>query len=305
MHSIARTGFDSSGGSGLYDRARPAYPFEAISSILKAATSSTGSPLRIVELGAGTGICTRMLLSASSSPLHDGSPPPGLTYLRAIEPSTGMRSYFQRSIADEETGLAGAMKVKGLLSPNAEVTVEDGGFENFDAGTDNDAVVIAQAFHWCSDFEAAIGQAAKALRSGGILALLWNLEDRETAPWVARLRDLYERYEDGAPQYRHGKWKVLYETDSFKSHFKPETPLHISRRLPTNLESVKERVFSKSYISTLKEEQRQSLGREIDDLFRKATDRELGRVWIDQSKGVWEYVSSAKVVGGDPAPFQC
>lgn len=63
---------------------------------------------------------------------------------------------------------------------------------------------------------------AKALKSGGVLALLWNLEDREagelrgvvvvpgdvltcaswdsSANWVAQVRDLYEVYENNTPQ---------------------------------------------------------------------------------------------------------
>ncbi|KAI3483498.1 hypothetical protein L1887_53629 [Cichorium endivia] len=59
------------------------------------------------------------------------------------------------------------MQSKGLLSPQASISVEDGGFESFDAGNDNDAVVVAQAWHWCQDWDGALKQVAYALRAKG------------------------------------------------------------------------------------------------------------------------------------------
>jgi hypothetical protein len=65
---------------------------------------------------------------------------------------------------------------------------------------------------------------ADALRPGGVLAIFWNLEDRDggkytsvdgvmpyantdstssclgTAAWVAKVRDFYEKYENDTPQ---------------------------------------------------------------------------------------------------------
>ena len=36
----------------------------------------------------------------------------------------------------------------------------------------------SQAFHWCPDYDAAAAEFARILKPGGIVALIWNLEDR-------------------------------------------------------------------------------------------------------------------------------
>lgn len=55
------------------------------------------------------------------------------------------------------------------------------------------------AFHWTGhDGTSAITEIARVLKPGGVAVFIWNLEDREQA-WVAKLRDLYEVYEDGEP----------------------------------------------------------------------------------------------------------
>ncbi|KAN0059709.1 hypothetical protein ACQY0O_008281 [Thecaphora frezii] len=288
MHNVARNGFDVGGSSGLYDRARPTYPIEAISRILAESQPSTGAPLRIVELGAGTGICTRMLLAQATTPASDGAPPVGIASLRAIEPSAGMRSAFEKLIASD-AGVVGELKQKGQLNPNVEVTVEEGTFEDFDAGMENDVVVVAQAFHWCSDFNKALTTAAQTLRKGGVLALIWNLEDREAAPWVGKLRDFYEAYEDGTPQYRHNYWHAMYKASALHDHFIIDEPRQFTRTLPTTLQGVKDRMQSKSYISVLTDEQKRQLDEQVDGLFASHSDAELGRTWIDKDQGIWEY----------------
>jgi ubiquinone/menaquinone biosynthesis C-methylase UbiE len=37
---------------------------------------------------------------------------------------------------------------------------------------------IPQAFHWCPDYDAASKEFARILKPNGIVALIWNLEDR-------------------------------------------------------------------------------------------------------------------------------
>lgn len=289
IHKVARGGFDSSGGSGLYDRARPSYPPAAISAIVTEATSESASPLRIVEIGAGTGIATRMLLAAATSTATDGTAPPGISRFTAIEPSAGMRSHFENAIIAGPDSAVQKLQQRGSLSPNVDVTVEDGAFEKFDAGSNNDVVVIAQAWHWCQDFDQAVAQIAQSLRPGGILALIWNLERREAAPWVAQIRDLYETFEDNAPQYRHMAWKAMYETPSFAKFFTADEPRHYDRSLSTTLRGVIDRVLSKSYISLLSQDQQKRIENEITDYLHNTPDQQLGRKWIDKEHGVWEY----------------
>ena len=41
-----------------------------------------------------------------------------------------------------------------------------------------DLVVIAQAFHWCPDYDKAAREFARVLKPDGVVVLIWNLEDR-------------------------------------------------------------------------------------------------------------------------------
>lgn len=40
------------------------------------------------------------------------------------------------------------------------------------------SVMSRQAFHWCPDYDKASAEFARALKPGGIVAFIWNLEDR-------------------------------------------------------------------------------------------------------------------------------
>lgn len=139
------------------------------------AAPGTRSP-RVVEVGAGTGIATRLLLQESA---HVG----GLSSLGAFDPSRGMLEHLRRVLGNNDAGLVADLKAQGRLRPETRVWADEGAFDDFQAGSENDLVVIAQAWHWCPDFDAALRHIAASLRPGGVLALLWNLEDREAGMW--------------------------------------------------------------------------------------------------------------------------
>lgn len=111
------------------------------------------------RLGAGTGIFTRALLA---HPDWAGA----VGQLRAVEPSAGMRAQFERTVDD------------------ARASIADGTFADTHAPDGwADLVVIAQAFHWCHpDYESAVREFARVLKPDGVVALVWNLEDRCVRP---------------------------------------------------------------------------------------------------------------------------
>ncbi len=131
----------------LYERARPSYPPEAARWMLGE------DPLRVLDLGAGTGKFTRVVASLG----HE---------LIAVEPDPGMRERLRRS----SPGVA-------VLAGSAEaIPLEDGSVE---------AVVAAQSFHWFDSAEAR-AEIARVLAPGGAFAPIWNVRD-DTVPWVGEL----------------------------------------------------------------------------------------------------------------------
>ena len=139
-----------------YDRGRPAYPEAAVDWLLPA----RGVPLRVLDLGAGTGKLTRQLMGR------------GLDVV-AVDPSPGMLDRA-RHACPGATVLAGSAEAIPL-----------------DAGS-VDLVVVAQAWHWF-DPERAVPEVARVLKPGGRLGLLWNCRDPRRDGWTADLARLMGR----------------------------------------------------------------------------------------------------------------
>jgi SAM-dependent methyltransferase len=131
-----------------YDRARPSYPAEAAAWLAGSSHQST-----VVELGAGTGKLTELLVAAGHEVIATDPLPEMLAQLRSRVPAA-------------RTAVATAERI-----PVASFSA--------------DVVVCAQAFHWF-DHEVALPEIARVLRPGGALALVWNARD-EAIPWVRKL----------------------------------------------------------------------------------------------------------------------
>jgi SAM-dependent methyltransferase len=135
------------GVANAYDRARPPYPREA------AAWLAGSSPVRVLELGAGTGRLTEQLVALGHQVVATDPSEPMLRLLAGRLPTAGSTLAVAENI------------------PVASRSV--------------DVVVSAQAFHWF-DLDLALPEIARVLRPGGEIALVWNLRD-ERIPWVKRL----------------------------------------------------------------------------------------------------------------------
>lgn len=149
VHPNAHAGF-ATGTNEYYDRVRPSYPTNCLSYV-RSQVPKSKSPLKIVEIGAGTGIFTRALLTHPEWATSIGT-------LRAIEPSDGMRDFWTKCVQD------------------TRCTIVDGTFD--DTGVEDgwaDLIIIAQAFHWCLDYGKAFTEFNRILNKDGTAVFIWNL----------------------------------------------------------------------------------------------------------------------------------
>ena len=216
LHSDARDGF--SVGAGSYDRGRPGYPSVLLESL--ATTLGISADSNVVDLGAGTGKLTKLLLP--------------YTGVVAIEPVEAMRSILRQSCPEAHV-LEGTAEFMPIADGSADV------------------VVVAQAFHWFST-TAALHEIHRVLAPNGKLALVWNLRD-ETVDWVAQLMDTIRPYEGDTPRYTSGRWRSIFKDQRL---FQMETHQTWQHSEQKTIDDVLAHVSSISYISSI-EPSRQSL----------------------------------------------
>jgi len=263
IHTIAQVGFGS-GTNLLYDRVRPSYPPFVFETIFNAIKSK--SQLNIVEIGSGTGIFTRALLAQWNTAIYQ---------IKAIEPSEGMRSMFSQTVKDDRVTVAeGTFDATGIAEGWA------------------DLVVIAQAFHWCPDYNTASAEFSRILKPNGTVAFTWNLEDRDGARWVSQVRDIIEVYEQNTPQFRLMLWRQLFDTPSYQREFNPPEEKTWQYKIQTSKNNVVDRASSKSYIAVLPDDKKAEVQEEVS----KVVDQGLDRVWIDKAQGLFEYPYKTWVV---------
>ncbi|SJL00597.1 uncharacterized protein ARMOST_03910 [Armillaria ostoyae] len=274
VHNVAQSGFGS-GTNELYDRARPSYQSHALSAIREALKASP--PFNVVEIGAGTGLFTKAFLK---DPEFSGT----VKELRAVEPSAGMRDVFVKTVQDDR------------------VSVREGTFDitNIEDGW-ADLVVIAQAgnfpmaFHWCQNYDATASELARILKPTGVVSIIWNLPDRKAARWVDQLRDQVEQHEPpGTPQHRHGLWRKIFDTDSYKKAFEPPVDKTWAYTLPCDVSLAVDRATTTSYIQNLPADVK---SRVLDDI-RAIVERDDDKVWINESEGTFEYPYQTLLVIG-------
>lgn len=140
--------------AAAYERGRPSYPPEAVDWLLAA---NPGSPVReVLDLGAGTGKLTSRLVER------------GLNVV-AVDPSAELLDVLRTTLPE----------TPALLGSAEQIPLPDNSV---------DAVLVAQAWHWF-DPERAVAEAARVLRPGGRLGLLWNVRD-ERLGWVKEFGDI-------------------------------------------------------------------------------------------------------------------
>lgn len=140
-----------------YARYRPAYS-ETILNAIIGLTGKKPEQICAVDIGAGTGIWTRMMAGLGCR-------------LRAVEPNDEMRKF----------GIAynGPLSIRWLKG-----RAEDTGLSRNCC----DLVTMASSFHW-TDFDKAAKEFRRILKPGGWFVALWNTRIIEKNPLLVEIED--------------------------------------------------------------------------------------------------------------------
>lgn len=232
-----------------YDAGRPDYPVEAIAWLLEPVRTvevhdERPDVLRIADVGAGTGKLTRLLTANGAE-------------VTAIEPDSAMRARLTENLPGVRA-LAGT--AEALPLPDDSV----------------DAVFFGQSWHWVN-VDTASAEAARVLRPGGVLALVWNIRDERT-PWVAEMGGIMHR-STSEKMMGSGGPRVAAPFAALEEHrWEWDAPMTRPR--------LWDMVRSRSYIITAEPAERGEIESRLDALF--------DRIGADGFRQTWlPYVTSA------------
>jgi len=145
-----------------YVRYRPGYPSEIVQHLLKLLPGRF-QPV-IADVGAGTGIFTRILLEKGCSVI-------------SVEPNRAMRLEAEKALQH----IPGFSSVEGEA---VRTTIDD---------STVDAVTAAQAFHWFANRE-AVEEFNRILQPNGVVLLTWNDRRVDTDRFHREYEELLVRY---------------------------------------------------------------------------------------------------------------
>jgi acyl dehydratase len=143
-----------------------------------------------------------------------------------------------------------------------------------------DAVTAGQAFHWF-DAPRALAEIHRVLRPGGLLAVIFNRRDLDTA-LQTEIDGLLAPYRGATPSWGdHGWRRALGSPTGFTA---PEH-LEFPNRQQVDADGLIGRVASVSFVATLPPEERAELDRELLRIF--ATHESDGSVTLAYRTELW------------------
>lgn len=216
VHQAALQGFSREALS--YGRGRPGYPQQLLGWLQQALQLGPGK--RAVDLGAGTGKFTRLLLQSGADVV-------------AIEPVDAMRAQLLQ-VFSNITALAAIAQAM----PLADASV--------------DAIACAQAFHWFASPQ-VVREIGRVLKPGGRLGLVWNVRD-ESVDWVAAITRIMAPYEGDTPRFHSGEWRRLFPHELFSELSETTVPY---QHIGSAQSVIFDRVLSVSFIAALPQAERE------------------------------------------------
>ena len=173
VHPVAAAGF--SVAAEVYERARPSYPPASVAWIAERTALGTGRT--VLDLGAGTGKLTRLLV------------PTGARVV-AVEPLAEMRA----KLAEVLPG------VEALEGTAEDLPLPDGAV---------DVITCAQAFHWFN-LDLALPELHRVLADDGLLVLVWNMRDL-VDPLQGAIEELLSPYRRAVSAQFDEAWRPQLE----------------------------------------------------------------------------------------------
>lgn len=228
-----------------YTKYRPSYPAEAIDYLYGTVGLSEAS--EVLDVGAGTGIFSRLLLERGS----------GVT---AVEPNEAMREAALAASRDNP-------RFKAVPGSAEETGLSDASY---------DFIVCAQAFHWF-DRTAAQREFHRVLKPGGKAILVWNTRLTEGTPFLEGYERLLQGLGTDYGQVNHRN--ISHE--ALVGFFKPDemTEARFRNRQVFDFDGVAGRLLSSSYSPQPGQPGHEPMMQELRDLFERC--QENGTVNFD------------------------
>ena len=129
----------------IYAKFRPTYPQELFDYLYSDVGFTDKSV--IADIGAGTGIFSRLLLERGSK-------------VYAVEPNDDMRNIAEKDLAEYKNFISVNSSAENITLPDSSI----------------DFITVAQAFHWF-DRDLFKKECVRILKPGGKVALVWNIRD--------------------------------------------------------------------------------------------------------------------------------
>jgi SAM-dependent methyltransferase len=236
VHDVAVRGFGS--GAGDYERGRPGYP-QAVADLMQSELA-LGPGRSVLDVGAGTGKFTRLLVGTGARVL-------------ALEPVDAMRAQLEAAVPAAE-----------IVGGTAEqVALADGAV---------DVVTVATAFHWFEG-DLALAEFHRVLAPRGALAIVWNTRD-ESVDWVRSIAELvHGAVEDSsdvatlnhAHHLERADWRDAFQRTQLFEPLREATFRHVHE---ADVETQVARFLSISFVAALPAERRLRFAADVERLLR-------------------------------------